>query len=237
MGTEESIIYAYDLATIPSVLPAFANAKDLIVCDEARAPRASALAQPPGAAASLRRAAVPAMGSAAANPARRCTDRMRSADPARPVVRRACATRSRTAATCRAPRRGALPSPAHCMSCASPQCWPASPLFRHGLPSCVTPPAQLWQGPGHATMCARKLNSKSLTHACLFREPSPRAWAQQSWSERRTVVVVQSRLRSAAPRAGTLLQAQRHGRPGARAAGGGRRGPAPAVRRPGLSPC
>ena len=34
MGTEESIIYSYDLATIPSVLPAFANAKDLIVCDE-----------------------------------------------------------------------------------------------------------------------------------------------------------------------------------------------------------
>lgn len=37
MRTEESIIYAYDLATIPSVLPAFANAKDLIVCDEVRA--------------------------------------------------------------------------------------------------------------------------------------------------------------------------------------------------------
>ena len=37
MLTEESIIYAYDLATIPSVLPAFANAKDLIVCDEVRA--------------------------------------------------------------------------------------------------------------------------------------------------------------------------------------------------------
>ena len=36
MGTEESIIYSYDLATIPSVLPAFANAKDLIVCDEVR---------------------------------------------------------------------------------------------------------------------------------------------------------------------------------------------------------
>ncbi|KAK9918935.1 hypothetical protein WJX75_008173 [Coccomyxa subellipsoidea] len=34
MGTQESIIYSYDLATIPSVLPAFANAKDLIVCDE-----------------------------------------------------------------------------------------------------------------------------------------------------------------------------------------------------------
>eukprot|EP00884_Botryococcus_braunii_P003700 jgi/Botrbrau1/13330/Bobra.0334s0007.1 len=33
MGTEESIIYSYDLATVPSVLPAFANAKDLIVCD------------------------------------------------------------------------------------------------------------------------------------------------------------------------------------------------------------
>ncbi|KAL3155107.1 hypothetical protein ABBQ38_011167 [Trebouxia sp. C0009 RCD-2024] len=35
MQTEESIIYAYDLATVPSILPAFANAKDLIVCDEA----------------------------------------------------------------------------------------------------------------------------------------------------------------------------------------------------------
>ena len=34
MGTEEYIIYGYDLATIPSVLPAFANAKDVIVCDE-----------------------------------------------------------------------------------------------------------------------------------------------------------------------------------------------------------
>ena len=34
MGTEESIIYSYDLATIPSVIPAFANAKDVIVCDE-----------------------------------------------------------------------------------------------------------------------------------------------------------------------------------------------------------
>ena len=34
MGTEESIIYSYDLATVPSVLPAFANAKDIIVCDE-----------------------------------------------------------------------------------------------------------------------------------------------------------------------------------------------------------
>lgn len=34
MGTEESIIYSYDLATVPSILPAFANAKDLLVCDE-----------------------------------------------------------------------------------------------------------------------------------------------------------------------------------------------------------
>ena len=34
METEESIIYAYDLATVPSILPAFANAKDLIICDE-----------------------------------------------------------------------------------------------------------------------------------------------------------------------------------------------------------
>ena len=36
MSTEESIIYSYDLATVPSVLPAFANAKDVIVCDEVR---------------------------------------------------------------------------------------------------------------------------------------------------------------------------------------------------------
>jgi serine palmitoyltransferase len=34
MGTEEAIIYSYDLATVPSILPAFANTKDLIVCDE-----------------------------------------------------------------------------------------------------------------------------------------------------------------------------------------------------------
>ena len=34
MQTQESIIYAYDLATVPSILPAFANAKDLIICDE-----------------------------------------------------------------------------------------------------------------------------------------------------------------------------------------------------------
>ena len=36
MGTEETIIYAYDLATVPSVLPAFANAKDIIIYDEVR---------------------------------------------------------------------------------------------------------------------------------------------------------------------------------------------------------
>ena len=34
MGRQEGIIYSYDLSTIPSVLPAFANAKDLIVVDE-----------------------------------------------------------------------------------------------------------------------------------------------------------------------------------------------------------
>lgn len=34
MGTKESIIYSYDLATVPSILPAFANAKDLLICDE-----------------------------------------------------------------------------------------------------------------------------------------------------------------------------------------------------------
>ncbi|KAK9807535.1 hypothetical protein WJX72_001902 [[Myrmecia] bisecta] len=33
MGTEETILYSYDLATVPSILPAFANAKDLIICD------------------------------------------------------------------------------------------------------------------------------------------------------------------------------------------------------------
>lgn len=34
MGTEEAIIYSYDLATLPSIIPAFANRKDLIICDE-----------------------------------------------------------------------------------------------------------------------------------------------------------------------------------------------------------
>lgn len=34
MGTEECILYSYDLATVPSVIPAFANAKDIILCDE-----------------------------------------------------------------------------------------------------------------------------------------------------------------------------------------------------------
>lgn len=38
MGTEECILYSYDLATVPSVIPAFANAKDIIVCDEVGAP-------------------------------------------------------------------------------------------------------------------------------------------------------------------------------------------------------
>ncbi len=47
MGTEESIIYSYDLATVPSVLPAFANAKDLIVCDEARAHTCMHMHAPP----------------------------------------------------------------------------------------------------------------------------------------------------------------------------------------------
>lgn len=34
MGTEEAILYSYDLATLPSILPAFASKKDLILCDE-----------------------------------------------------------------------------------------------------------------------------------------------------------------------------------------------------------
>lgn len=34
MGSQEAILYSYDLATLPSVIPAFANKKDLIICDE-----------------------------------------------------------------------------------------------------------------------------------------------------------------------------------------------------------
>jgi hypothetical protein len=34
MGTEEAILYSYDVATLPSVLPAFASRKDIIVIDE-----------------------------------------------------------------------------------------------------------------------------------------------------------------------------------------------------------
>ena len=38
MQTQETIIYSYDLATVPSILPAFANAKDLIIYDEVSTP-------------------------------------------------------------------------------------------------------------------------------------------------------------------------------------------------------
>lgn len=34
MGTQEAILYSYDLATVPSIIPAFANRKDLIIIDE-----------------------------------------------------------------------------------------------------------------------------------------------------------------------------------------------------------
>ena len=34
MGAEEAILYSYDLATLPSIIPAFASKKDLIICDE-----------------------------------------------------------------------------------------------------------------------------------------------------------------------------------------------------------
>jgi serine palmitoyltransferase len=34
MGTDEAIIYSYDIATISSVIPAFANRKDVLVVDE-----------------------------------------------------------------------------------------------------------------------------------------------------------------------------------------------------------
>jgi serine palmitoyltransferase len=34
MGTQEAILYSYDLATLPSIIPAFASKKDLIICDE-----------------------------------------------------------------------------------------------------------------------------------------------------------------------------------------------------------
>lgn len=33
---QEAILYAYDLSTVPSILPAFANKRDLIICDEVR---------------------------------------------------------------------------------------------------------------------------------------------------------------------------------------------------------
>ena len=34
MGTQEAILYSYDLATLPSIIPAFANRKDVILVDE-----------------------------------------------------------------------------------------------------------------------------------------------------------------------------------------------------------
>lgn len=35
-GTEAAIIYSYDVATIASIIPAFANRKDIIIYDEVR---------------------------------------------------------------------------------------------------------------------------------------------------------------------------------------------------------
>lgn len=35
MGAEQAIVYSFDIATMPSVLPAFATRKDVIVLDEA----------------------------------------------------------------------------------------------------------------------------------------------------------------------------------------------------------
>jgi serine palmitoyltransferase len=35
MGAQEAIMYSYDIATMPSVLPAFASRKDVIVLDSA----------------------------------------------------------------------------------------------------------------------------------------------------------------------------------------------------------
>jgi 7-keto-8-aminopelargonate synthetase-like enzyme len=34
MGTEEAIVYSYDIATISSIIPAFANRKDVLIIDE-----------------------------------------------------------------------------------------------------------------------------------------------------------------------------------------------------------
>lgn len=37
MAAEEAIVYSFDVATMPSVLPAFASRKDVVVIDEAAA--------------------------------------------------------------------------------------------------------------------------------------------------------------------------------------------------------
>eukprot|EP00983_Pelagomonas_calceolata_P104346 1159014-Pelagomonas_calceolata.AAC.9 len=34
MGTDEAIIYSYDIATVSSIIPAFANRKDVLIIDE-----------------------------------------------------------------------------------------------------------------------------------------------------------------------------------------------------------
>lgn len=36
MGTDEAIIYSYDIATVSSIIPAFANRKDVLILDEVR---------------------------------------------------------------------------------------------------------------------------------------------------------------------------------------------------------
>lgn len=44
MGTDEAIIYSYDIATVSSIIPAFANRKDVIIMDEVGAGAAPAAA-------------------------------------------------------------------------------------------------------------------------------------------------------------------------------------------------
>jgi hypothetical protein len=41
---QEAILYAYDLTTVPSLLPAFANKRDLIVVDEVPLPHSPPVA-------------------------------------------------------------------------------------------------------------------------------------------------------------------------------------------------
>ena len=112
MGTEESILYSYDMATLPSIIPAFANRKDVIVCDEVRHVRSAAPPRlpcppwvrrcPPGRPCNAAHAPPASSACATTQPRGACAARAPPPSRVRPrLLCRESTSPSRLGATCR----------------------------------------------------------------------------------------------------------------------------------------